>query len=282
MDLTKVSALILTYGSPYTLRKVVEAVASQSLPADEIVVIDNAGHPPAESVVRSLPVDVEVVTTLRNEGPAGGWGVALKKFVNDSVTEWAWMLDDDVVPMHNTLEELLDVARTHNATVVRPMVYDHDTGVISSNPSWCGPLVRRSVIEECGLPMAELVWWAEDTEYFQVRLPAAGHTEVVAKEVKVVHYGVRRRGPKFPAQIYYETRNRLWVRLYAKRQRYMPTRWWRILKGVIAGLVHSVRSKPRMDAIRAFGLGVWHGVTGQLGFRFLLEPGPIRRSGEDR
>ena len=48
-------------------------------------------------------------------------------------------------------------------------------------PSWCGFVVARQIVEAVGLPMAELFWWAEDTEYLQWRIPEAGYQQQVVQ-----------------------------------------------------------------------------------------------------
>jgi rhamnopyranosyl-N-acetylglucosaminyl-diphospho-decaprenol beta-1,3/1,4-galactofuranosyltransferase len=242
-------------------------------------VIDNAGEPEAKPVVDSRNRRIHLVRTSRNEGPAGGWSTGLAGFLSESTSDWAWLLDDDVVPSPTALEELLGTAHAEKAPIVRPVVFDLETGLARRHPSWCGPIVRREVIENCGLPMAELVWWAEDTEYFQVRLPAAGYREIITDAATVIHHGLRRRASRSPAKIYYEVRNRLWIKIYAKGQLRAPSKWWKIVRAVAVGVAHVTGVSPRIEGVKALVFGLLDGAKGTLGFRFALEEGPLQPPG---
>ena len=56
-------------------------------------------------------------------------------------------------------------------------------------PSWCGFVLSREIVLSVGLPMGELFWWAEDTEYLQWRIPDAGYQRQVVDGAIVAHDG---------------------------------------------------------------------------------------------
>ena len=77
---------------------------------------------------------------------------------------------------------------------------------------------RREIIEQVGLPRAELFWWAEDTEYLQWRIPEAGYPIRVVGDAFVRHDSIR-HGEGSPVwKYYYEARNMLYVHMYVKRR----------------------------------------------------------------
>ena len=66
--------------------------------------------------------------------------------------------------------------------------------------------------------MAELFWWAEDTEYLQWRIPQAGYPMRVVGDALVRHDAIR-HGDGVPVwKYYYEARNMLYVHMYVKKR----------------------------------------------------------------
>ena len=66
--------------------------------------------------------------------------------------------------------------------------------------------------------MAELFWWAEDTEYCHWRIPQAGFPRRVIDDA-VVHHDAIRQGSDVPAwKYYYEARNMLYFHLHVKKR----------------------------------------------------------------
>ena len=121
-------------------------------------------------------------------------------------------------PDPECLERLWVVAAKDPArSFVFPISYQLD-GTFGAWPSWCGFLVAREIIEEVGLPMTELFWWAEDTEYLQWRIPQAGYPMRVVGDAFVRHDAIR-HGDGVPVwKYYYEARNMLYVHLYVKKR----------------------------------------------------------------
>ena len=137
--------------------------------------VDNASDPPItrEQLPDSLP-DTALIRSDANGGPAGGYALGLAEFLASGYRH-AWVLDDDMLPDHDCLERLWVVAgKKLEAAYVFPVSHQVD-GSFGAWPSWCGFLVAREIIEKVGLPMEELFWWAEDTEYLQWRIPEAGY-----------------------------------------------------------------------------------------------------------
>jgi rhamnopyranosyl-N-acetylglucosaminyl-diphospho-decaprenol beta-1,3/1,4-galactofuranosyltransferase len=264
-----VLAMVLTYNSPDTLAHTLEALGGQTRLPDAVLILDNAGTPPAEMVTqewrRPSELDVRVVREAENSGPAGGWARALEEFLR-SPFDLAWILDDDIIAPPESLASLLAEYREMGVSACLIPSVRTPTGAITHYPGWCGVLVAREVVEAAGLPRADFFWWAEDFEYLLLRIPAAGHPMRITWDVVVDHQKGRGEWGNPPWKYYYEARNNVYVHLYIKHGR---GRWPRKLAGL------AIRAVVREDEGRALrlkmiGRGVVDGLGGRLGRR--VEP----------
>ena len=268
-DRPRVLALVLTYNSPDTLARTLQAVSGQTRLPDAVLILDNAGTPPAETVTkewtRPLDLDVRVVREAENSGPAGGWARALEEFLSSGF-ELAWILDDDIVAPAKSLEILLEEYEKIGKSACVISSVRTPSGAITHYPGWCGVLLGRDVVLTAGLPRADFFWWAEDFEYLMLRIPAAGFQMHVTPDVVVDHQWGRSQWGNPPWKYYYEARNNVYVHLYIKHGR---GRWPRKLAGL------TLRALLREDEGRLLRLkmivrGVADGLGGRLGRR--VEP----------
>ena len=263
-----VMAVVLTHNAPDSLDRCLRSIGAQTTPPQAILVVDNASTPPVS--VADLPESIPPVTLVRSEGnggPAGGYAIALAHFLEAGFRH-AWVIDDDMIPDATCLERLWVVAaKDPESAFVFPVSHQPD-GSFGAWPSWCGFLVAREIIDEVGLPMAELFWWAEDTEYLQWRIPQAGYPMRVVGDAAVRH-GAIRHGVGVPVwKYYYEARNMLYVHAYVKRK------VGRYPRNVLKLLGRAVLSEPegRWERLQAMGKGLNDGAHGRLGMQFPIEP----------
>ena len=260
-------AVVLTHNAPASLERCLSAIAAQSTPPQADLVVDNARSPPVD--VADLPPGCPPVTLVRsdyNGGPAGGYALALEEFLTTPYRH-AWVIDDDMRPDPECLERLWVVAALDPPRAfVFPISYQVD-GTFGAWPSWCGFLVAREIIEEVGFPMADLFWWAEDTEYLQWRIPEAGYPMRVVGDAIVRHDAIR-HGVGVPVwKYYYEARNMLYVHLYVKKRiGYYPRN---IAKLVGRALLRE--PEGRWVRLEAMGRGLYDGARGRLGTQFPVE-----------
>jgi GT2 family glycosyltransferase len=173
------------------------------------LVTDNASAEPVDDLVGNSP-GLSVTRLSENLGPAGGYAHALTAFL-DSPFAWAWVMDDDCVPDPDALETLLEMTAPNR--VVLPTVRWEETGAVVRGHGWWGALIPRSVVEQVGVPNADLFWWTEDTEYLQWRIPQAGN-EVRWSDRPVIEVTRGRPDGSKPAwKYYYEVRNQIHHRL---------------------------------------------------------------------
>lgn len=274
--------LVLSFSSPETLSSVLDAVERQTVRPVLTLVVDNAGEPPVTLSGTSSDNPLLVDRLSSNLGPAGGWAYALGRFLEQEVGTWAWLLDDDTVPEPDCLERLLEAATGAPSYYPAPLVLDSETHEIRAYPSWCGPLLSREIIQRAGLPLADLVWWTEDTEYLSVRMNRLDIHRTVVRDAVVTHHGLRRSIARSPARIYYESRNGLWMRLHVRKQWRHPTKWWRVVRIVPRYVGLSFLSPTPIEALRALAIGLWDGARARLGRRYELAEGRLRSPAGER
>ena len=203
-----------------------------------------------------------------NTGPAGGYAQALAEFLASDFRH-AWVLDDDMVPGRPLPRATVDggPAGILTSAFVFPISRQRD-GVCELWPSWCGFIVARQIIEAVGLPMAELFWWAEDTEYLQWRIPEAGYHWQVVNEALVDHDPIR-HGDGVPLwKYYYESRNMLYVHLRVKHR---IGRYPRNMSMLLARAIFREKD-GRLRRLAVMARGLSDGARGKLGVRYPVEP----------
>ncbi len=261
-------AVILSHNAPASLARCLQAVLDQTTPPEGVLVVDNASSPPAVLPPPDrYPIPAYLVRSETNTGPAGGYARALAEFLESDYLH-AWVLDDDMVPETTCLERLWAVAKKDpERAFVFPISQQVD-GSYGVWPSWCAFVVSRQIVDAVGLPMAELFWWAEDTEYLQWRIPEAGYPRQVVQEAVVRHEAVRQGGGSPLWKYYYESRNMLYVHLHVKRR----VGWYprNMSKFLARSMIREGNGRLRRLAV--IGRGLSDGARGRLGLRFPVEP----------
>jgi GT2 family glycosyltransferase len=262
--------MVLTHNAPGALARCVQAMADQTLRPAAVLVVDNASQPPVlAGIVVAAVGGVLPVTVQRSDanlGPAGGWALAFEEFAA-SAFDHAWVLDDDMVADPECLETLLEDARRDPKTAFCfPRAVQPD-GSVGEWGSWCGFVVARPIVEEVGVPRAELFWWAEDNEYTHWRIPQAGYPRRLVDGAVVQHDAVRQEARVPLWKYYYEARNMLYLHLHVMHR----LGWYpRNVTKLVARAVVRERGRRR-QCLRTIALGLSDGAMGRLGLRFPIE-----------
>lgn len=274
--MTIVQAVVLTFSAPQSLECCVRSIAAQTRAPDHVLIVDNGGSPPVDrSVLYELTrkgIDAVLHTMDRNTGPAGGHFHGLKHFL-DGTCDVAWVMDDDCEPEPDALERLLAAndSREHPSLVYPTWLDPEGTDV--SYPAWCGLIIPRAIVEEVGLPLADLVWWTEDTEYLHNRIRWAGYESVRLEDARVIHRQVRRLAAPPAWKTYYEVRNTIFLGLHRQQGR-TENRHRPLVTMAKATVRLTGRSLlqhgQRLDHLIAVCRGVIDGLFGRLGQRYLL------------
>jgi glycosyltransferase involved in cell wall biosynthesis len=180
----KVSVIIPSYNSARWLASAVGSVRRQTLPADEIVIVDDGSTDETALLCRTFGEGVKYVHR-RN----GGLAAARNTGVRESSGDWLLFLDADDILLPNALQDLLRTAEESDAGVVygfvlqrREMTTDarlHGRPYAVGKPPhpakahfWWTPiptagcaLIRRSLNEEVG-GFDENFRQVEDAEYW--------------------------------------------------------------------------------------------------------------------
>ena len=258
---------MLSHNAPASLQRCLSAIASQTTPPAAVLVVDNASEPPIEGENIDIGIPIRVVRSEENLGPAGGWAIALSEFLADPY-DFAWVMDDDIVPETDCLARLHDCGAEHGGPAfVFPYARQPD-GVVGQWGSWCGFVIAKEIVREVGVPRAELFWWAEDTEYCHWRIPNAGHPRVIAEGALVRHDAIR-QGDGVPTwKYYYETRNLIYLHLHVmKRLGWFPRNFTRLV-----GRALLREHGGYLRRFSAMAAGAYDGVFGRLGIRYPVVP----------
>jgi GT2 family glycosyltransferase len=272
-------AMVLTHNAPGALRRCLGAIAAQNLAPSAVIVVDNATEPP---VVAAALEDVAArpVTVVRSDvnlGPAGGWAIAFEELLA-SPFDHAWVMDDDIVPDPECLERLLDEARHDpKAAFLFPRAVQPD-GSVGEWGSWCGFVVARPIVEQVGVPRAELFWWAEDNEFCHWRIPQAGYPRRLVDGAVVQHDAVRQAARVPLWKYYYEARNMLYLHLHVMHR----VGWYPRNVAKLVGRALLRERGRRLQCLRTIALGLSDGAMGRLGIRFPVEPMAEQAAAADR
>ena len=259
-----VTAYILTFDDPDALRTCLAKVLEQDPGPDEVVIVDNASHPPAEApdlAAGHFGAPVRILRLDENVGPAGGHEAGLRDFLATGA-DLAWVFDDDVTPEPGCLAAMLAASEASHwkGTVFARQV--GPDGRPDNHPRWAGVLIPRAAVAAAGGPMPELFWWTEDTEYLAHRLPRAGFPMGMATAARVSHAASRRTARTPDWKIYYETRNTVYYRVRIQHGR----RAWKIVRYLGRAIVRIARqTPPRATSLRMVAAGLIDGVRGRLG-----------------
>ena len=265
-------AMVLTHNAPGSLGRCLAALADQRIAPAALIVVDNASDPPVRAETLAPPRPgagtgaVTVVRSDANLGPAGGWALAFEELLASGY-DLAWVLDDDMVPDPDCLATLLEEARPDpKAAFLFPRAIQPD-GSVGEWGSWCGFVVARAIVEQVGVPRAELFWWAEDNEYTHWRIPQAGYPRRLVDGAVVQHDAVRQEARVPLWKYYYEARNMLYLHLHVLHR----VGWYpKNVTKLVARAVVRERGR-RLVCLRTILLGLSDGAMGRLGIRFPIE-----------
>lgn len=193
----KVVAAIVTFNRAKMLEECVEAVLNQTVRPDKIIIINNASTDETSKIIESFERSyggvIEGVHLLKNIGGAGGFAQAVL-LVSMLDMGFVWLMDDDVEPRADCLENLLRTFKERNGAVdvVCPIiwgvnsseyqmyhhklidskliergldVFNKESEVIINANAFVGPLFRMRAVREAGLPIAKYFIWSDDLEY---------------------------------------------------------------------------------------------------------------------
>ena len=217
MCMPNVCAVVVTYNRKDLLIRCIEAVLSQSAAISNLVVVDNACTDGTEDLIKKQGfLDNPIIIYKRmetNTGGAGGFHEGMK-IAHSLKPDWVWIMDDDVIPEKDCLEQLLNAEKiikrdvSFLASAIRnaegkamnvPKLdrrqftkytdwYQYlDDGIVKIvKATFVSLLINDKAISTCGLPWAPFFIWGDDSEYTQRIIRDYGPAFMVGKS-KAVH-----------------------------------------------------------------------------------------------
>ncbi|RDV16135.1 glycosyltransferase [Pontibacter diazotrophicus] len=255
----KIGVAVVTFNRLKYLQICLQKISNQTYKNFDVLVVNNNSDDGTKEFL--LTQDLAQIHLDDNTGPAGGFHEAIKYFLEKQDYDYLWLMDDDVFPAADCLEHLLGAREEHS--IFYPYIRTKDLKSITY-PGWSGFLLPIGITRQAGLPIKELFYWSEDTEYIQHRIrDQLGCKIKFVPKAKVVHFTTKSR-KKRAWGYYYEVRNMLYMRLYVKERTalraFKLVRSWVKLLGAII-----LREDNKLEKIKWFLRGTVHGITKKLG-----------------
>lgn len=212
-----IHAVVVTYNRKDMLLQCIDAILNQSIKVKKLIIIDNNSTDGTEELLKRQAYFKEETVYYRklseNLGGAGGFheGMKIARSMNP---DWVWIMDDDVIPERDCLEELLKADEitkedvSFYASAIRNMDgmamnvpklnrkqfmkytdwYQYlDYGIVKIvKATFVSLLINGKAIQKCGLPWAPFFLWGDDSEYTQRVIRDFGPAYMVGTS-KAVH-----------------------------------------------------------------------------------------------
>lgn len=242
----KINAVIVTYNRKELLAECLIAVINQSYEINKIFVIDNASTDGTKEWINEEYASsdkIKLLSLTKNYGGAGGFYYGIRQAFLDGC-DWVWAMDDDTIPLPNSLEELISAREVINGTISflasavygpegEPMnvptvsesvakngykdwyYYLNDSIVKIDSATLVSLLINSNAIKEFGAPHPGFFIWGDDSEYTLRLTRNYGPAYFVGKS-RVLH---KRFGAKNLSMIDEDNKNRLnlYYHLYTNR-----------------------------------------------------------------
>jgi rhamnosyltransferase len=189
-----IASVTVATNAAHLLPRQLEALKKQSHKLNEIVVVDNASSDGSVEMLATRYPEVKVLRLPTNSGVGGAYAAGLNYTALVKRHRWTWLLDDDSVPSHDGLQNLLSGLRhlaegTAEPAVLAPVCVHLKTSVSVPGMLWrdgrlvpefqnrnepltfvdcvisSGSLIQRDAVAAVGLPRADFFMDFVDFEY---------------------------------------------------------------------------------------------------------------------
>ncbi len=179
--------ILVTYNRLNLLKECLNYLLNQSIDVNHILVVNNKSTDGTSEYLNSLDNNRIIIKNMsENLGGAAGFSKGIKFAYKETKDDLFWIMDDDTFPSKNALQELLESDRylkgnygflcsnvrwkddsmTNIPQVSSDWGEKVDNELIGvSNATFVSILVPRIIVENVGIPTAELFIWGDDTEY---------------------------------------------------------------------------------------------------------------------
>lgn len=262
-----IAVVLVTFNRKQMLLDCLQALMVQTRVIDRIFIINNASTDGTEELLSSHGYlghpRIAYTAMAENTGGAGGFHEGLR-LASQEGFDWYWLLDDDVEPTQDTLNELLQFCNISEC--IHPLVeyedgsaheWEHTFDPVTTYQSglhnlsfkndkkWCtmrvacfeGMLVSARVLGEVGLPEKDFFVSGDDGLF---GFKAALFTNVIYVKTAKLIKKIKPGNNISPFKLYYELRNRFLLRRKISGLIYIPpyTRYMFAVFLLSATLVH--------------------------------------------
>lgn len=193
------AVVVVTYNRLELLKECLEQVENQTLPAEKIIVVNNASTDGTADYLcgyKERDARYRIITCAENRGGAGGFEKGLQAATEEKA-DCVLLIDDDAILERHYMERILAARQRypgyqafagtvltdgridtfHRRNLARPGLRlincpeNSYTGQAAGQPfacdiaSFCGMVVNLELIRKAGLPCSEYFIWFDDTEY---------------------------------------------------------------------------------------------------------------------
>jgi rhamnopyranosyl-N-acetylglucosaminyl-diphospho-decaprenol beta-1,3/1,4-galactofuranosyltransferase len=289
-----VTAVLVTFNRCQYLVGCITAVLSQTYVPGRLVIVDNASTDGTWELLKSHGYldhpSISYHRLSKNTGGAGGFNFGLEWASAETQADWFWVMDDDVSPRSDCLEQLL--VHQDKSECIHPLVvYEdgtehewehilnpgstHQIGLenrsFKQGKDWCavntacfeGMLVSRRILNVVGLPRKEFFVSGDDNLFGYL---ANMYTNVIYVRKAVLNKKIKPGPDRSPFKIYYDIRNRFILRSFL-RSHHRHTAFDTMSFGLFVSLyaANSTIRPFRYAKARAAALALLDGIRGVSG-----------------
>jgi GT2 family glycosyltransferase len=218
-----------------------ETIATQTYPALQVILVDNASSDGSQQWIAALPSSYEKIFLDKNTGITGGNNAGMQRCLEKGC-RYIFLLNNDTVLEPDAIEKLVAATEPNRLLIPRIYFYDAPT-VINTNfgdfdyvrgitlprfygekdsektsqsslgtmASTCALMFPSSLVEEIGMMDEKYFMYFDDTD-FVARAVNHGYKVKYVPESKLLHMESSSSGGDAlgPLPLYYQTRNRLY------------------------------------------------------------------------
>jgi GT2 family glycosyltransferase len=292
-----VAAVVVTRNRPALLKRCLAAIDSQTYPASQLVVVDNASDAPTQELLSfeagRRDGSFHLIRLEENTGGAGGFHVGMRACLSLPCTHM-WLMDDDCEPDSEAVAELIAATaivgedavlggnvvdlngesinvqsisqRLGKNCVPQYPLYLADGLLEMGVLTFVSFLVSVDLVRKVGLPLKEFFIWGDDTEYSRrlarfTRLYQVGKSKTKHLKSGDASQSIFKEQDRDKiAQYHWFYRNRLFVNL--KYDGVISTSTFQFVFRSFRDVFLSIRSgKFALIKCRTILYGLWSGVV---------------------
>ncbi len=172
-------ALVVTHNRQQSLINCIEAIRSQSIKPDQILVINN-GSSDYTSVWLDQQEDI-IHIYQENTGSSGGFNKGIS-WSHQHEYNWVWCMEDDSYPEKNALEMLLNKSNEKEPCLLSSLMINESGDQNEIVNPFNGTLIHHSIISKAGLPKTNLFSTGAEAEYYYRITRKCKFTSIIVSE----------------------------------------------------------------------------------------------------